>query len=191
MNEREMFDRAIASAAATVKGVEAGQFDLPTPCTQWSVRDLLNHIVGSLWFHHQLISGTPVPHPAPAGGLPDADLVGHDPSAAFAEAATAALASAAADGAMAAAVETPLGPMPGAVLTRFIALDMVVHGRDLAVATGQSYEVPGDLAAAVLAFAQMAITDQTRGTYIAPAIDVAAGASDFDKLVGHMGRRPA
>src|SRR5262245_31579096 len=117
MTEIETLDRAIAAAAAAVKGVSTDQLGLPTPCTEWTVRDLLNHLTGSLRLHHSLLSGTPVPHVATPGGLPDADVVGNDPSAAYAEAATWALASAAADGAMATMVETPLGPMPGAALT--------------------------------------------------------------------------
>ena len=190
MSEYETFDRSVATVVAAVKGVRSDQMELPTPCSEWTVRDLLNHLVGSLWFHHQLISGTPVPHPAAAGGLPDADLVGDDPSAAFAEAAAAALATAAAEGMMARSAQTPLGEMPAGALTQFIALDMVVHGWDLAVATGQPYEVAPDLVAHILGFARMAITDDTRGPFIATAIAVEAGASDLDQLVGHMGRAP-
>ncbi|MGH9224197.1 MAG: TIGR03086 family metal-binding protein [Acidimicrobiales bacterium] len=190
MSEYKTFDRAVTTAAGAIKGVRADQMDLPTPCSEWTVRDLLNHLAGSLWFHHQLLSGTPVPHPATAGGLPDVDLVGDDPTAAFAEAAAASLASAAADGAMARAIQTPLGEMPGGALTKFIALDMVVHGWDLATATGQDYEVPAELATQILGFARMAINDGTRGPYIAPAVGVDPSASDLEQLVGHMGRAP-
>ena len=182
------FDASITAAADVIKGVGAEQLDLPTPCTEWTVRDLLNHLVGSLWFHYNLLTGEAVPHPSPPGGLPDADLVGTDPTAAFAEAATASLAAAAADGAAERVISTPLGEMPGGALTSFIALDLVVHAWDLATATGQRYEVAPDLAAATLGFARMAITDQTRGTYIAPAVPVPPDASELDQLVGHMGR---
>src|SRR6266702_7175112 len=43
------FDRAVASTADVVKATPAGQMSAHTPCTEWDVRALLNHVIGTLW----------------------------------------------------------------------------------------------------------------------------------------------
>src|SRR5204862_6688868 len=86
----EAFERAVSSTAGIVKGVRREQLTAPTPCTEWTVGALLNHLVGTLWLAEGLLSDTPPRYQTPPGGLPAADLVGGDPSAAYAEAAAAA-----------------------------------------------------------------------------------------------------
>ena len=50
------FDRAVASTADVVKATDAGQMSAPTPCTEWDVRALLNHVIGTLWLAEGLFS---------------------------------------------------------------------------------------------------------------------------------------
>src|SRR6516162_159600 len=72
----EAFDRAVASTAGIVETVRPDQADAPTPCTEWDVRDLLNHIIGTLWLSEALLSDQPPRHPMAPGGLPGTDLPG-------------------------------------------------------------------------------------------------------------------
>jgi uncharacterized protein (TIGR03086 family) len=67
---------------------------------------------------------------------------------------------------------------------------MLVHGWDLAKATGQPADLDGRLAAHVLDFAVQAITPQTRAPRIGPPITVAADAHVTDRLVAFLGRQP-
>src|SRR5215469_13911996 len=90
----EAFDQAIASTAAIVKTVRPDQAGTPTPCTQWDVRDLLNHVIGTLWLSEALLSDRTPRYPMAPGGLPETDLSGEDPAAAYAEASAAALTAA-------------------------------------------------------------------------------------------------
>ena len=46
MDSMDAFNGAVSFTAGVVKGVSTGQLDAPTPCTQWTVRDLLNHVIG-------------------------------------------------------------------------------------------------------------------------------------------------
>jgi uncharacterized protein (TIGR03086 family) len=125
------------------------------------------------------------------GGLPPGDLAGDDPAAGYAEAAAAALAAAAAGDTLTRVHVTPLGEMPGPALAGFTTLDMLVHGWDLATATGQPADLDGRLAAHVLGFATHALaTPETRGPRIGPAIPVAADAPVTHQLVAFLGRRP-
>src|SRR5246500_5960388 len=88
------FEGAVASTAEIVKATQAGQMDAPTPCAEWDVRALLNHVIGTLWLAEALFSDQPPRSPMAPGGLPPADLAGDNPAAAYAEASAAALAAA-------------------------------------------------------------------------------------------------
>src|ERR1700736_6660014 len=102
------FEYAVASTAGVIKGMLPGQLDVPTPCTEWDVRALLNHVIGTLWLAEGLLGDQAPRYPMAPGGLPPADLAGADPAAAYAEASAAALAAAAGD-ALTRVHLTPLG----------------------------------------------------------------------------------
>ena len=112
----DALERAVTSTAEIVKETPAGRLDAPTPCTEWDVRALLNHVIGTLWLAEGLFADQVPRYPTPPGGLPPVDLAGQDPAAAYAEAAAAALAAAAAGDALTRVHATPLGEMPGPVL---------------------------------------------------------------------------
>jgi len=184
------FEGAVASTAAIVKATP-DQLDTPTPCAEWDVRALLNHVIGTLWLAEALFSDQPPRYPMAPGGLPSADLASSDPAAAYAEAAAAALAAAGAGDALTRAHPTPLGDMPGPGLAGFTTLDILVHGWDLAKATGQPTDLDGRLAAHALAFAGQALaTPESRADRIGPALAPADGATVTSRLVAFLGRRP-
>lgn len=185
------FDRAVASTAEIVTMIPEDKMGAPTPCTEWDVRALLNHLIGTLWLAEALFGDQAPRYPMAPGGLPPVDLAGDDPAAAYDEAASAALAAAAAGDTLTRVHVTPLGEMPGPALAGFTTLDMLVHGWDLATATGQPADLDGRLAAHVLGFATHALaTAETRGPRIGPAIPVAADAPVTHQLVAFLGRRP-
>jgi uncharacterized protein (TIGR03086 family) len=186
----EALDRAITSTAGIVKTVRADQADAPTPCTEWDVRDLLNHVIGTLWLSEALFAEHAPRHPMAPGGLPGTDLAGEDPVAAYAEASAAALAAARTGDTLTRVHTTPLGDMPGPAPAGFTTLDMLVHGWDLAKATGRPVGLDGTLAAHVLAFAEQAITPGSRAPRIGPALPVAVTAPLTDRLVAFLGRQP-
>ena len=186
----EAFDRAVASTAGIVKTVRPDQAGAPTPCTEWDVRDLLNHIIGTLWLSEALLSDRAARHPMAPGGLPGTDLADPDPAAAYAEASAAALTAASVGDTLTRVHPTPLGDMPGPALAGFTTLDIAVHGWDLARATGQRAALDDTLAAHVLAFAEQAVTHETRAPRIGPAVPVPAGAPLTDRLVAFLGRQP-
>src|SRR4249920_3802789 len=75
-----------------------------------------------------------------------------DQAGAYAEASAAALTAASAGDTLTRVHTTPLGDMPGPALAGFTTLDILVHGWDLAQATGQPAALDDTLAAHVLAF---------------------------------------
>jgi uncharacterized protein (TIGR03086 family) len=185
------FEGAVASTAEIVKATPASQMSTPTPCADWDVRALLNHVIGTLWLAGGLFSDQPPRYPMAPGGLPAADLAGDDPVAAYAEASAAALAAAGAGDALTRVHPTPLGDMPGPGLAGFTTLDILVHGWDLATATGQPVDLDGRLAAHVLGFAAQALaTPESRAGRIGPALDVPDGTPLTGRLVAFLGRQP-
>jgi uncharacterized protein (TIGR03086 family) len=185
------FEGAVTSTAEIVKATPADRMGTPTPCTEWDVRALLNHVIGTLWLAEALFADQAPRYPMAPGSLPPGDLAGDDPAAAYAEAAAAAVAAASTGDALTRVHVTPLGEMPGPGLAGFTTLDILVHGWDLARATGQPADLDGRLAAHVLGFAEQALaTPENRALRIGPAVPVAADAPLTDRLVAFLGRQP-
>jgi uncharacterized protein (TIGR03086 family) len=186
----ETMTRACASTEKIVGGVQPDQMDLPTPCTEWTVRQLLNHLTGTLILGRALLGDTqPEEGASPPGGQPPIDVVGDDPLDSY-RAGVAGLLAACGGDVFDRPHQTPLGEMPGAVLGGFTALDILVHGWDLARATGQEPVVDEVAGAALLAFARQAVTDDSRAPLIGPELPARDDASVTDHLVAYMGRTP-
>src|SRR5579859_2235356 len=137
-------DRALAAADVVVAGIRADQWPAPTPCTGLDVRTLLNHLVTGNLLFAALVRGTPPPER-------DADHLDGDPLAAFRRAADELREAFAAPGVLEAVYTAPFGTGPGVVLVRVRIVEVLVHGWDLARATGQAADFPDDVAERALA----------------------------------------
>jgi uncharacterized protein (TIGR03086 family) len=180
---------ACASTERIVAAVTADQLGRPTPCTEWDVRALLNHVIGTLALGEALLGDTQPENGIRPGGVPDVDLVGDDPLTPYRIGVERLLAAAGGD-ALTRMHQTPFGEMPGAVLGGFTTVDIAVHGWDLARATGQEATLDSDLAESLFGFAQQTLSDDQRAPRIGPQVPVAADAPVTDRLVGFFGRRP-
>jgi uncharacterized protein (TIGR03086 family) len=185
----DALDRAVTFTGGVVKGIRADQLTEPTPCAEWDVHALLNHLIGTEWLCEGLLGDRAPRHAAPPGDLPAEDLVGSDPAAAYAAGAAALLATAGAGDTLTRMHQTPFGEMPGPALAGFTTLDIAVHGWDLATATGQAADLDPELAAHVLAFAESSITDDTRAPRLGPALPPGPDATITDRLMAFLGRR--
>lgn len=129
---------ALGSTREFVVGVGDDQWALPTPCGDWSVRELVNHIVaGNLWAA-ELATGRTIDE---VGSRLDGDMLGADPVAAYDGSAEAAAAAFEAPGALDAPCAVSYGPVPGSVYAGHRLLDVLIHGWDVAAATGQSRDL--------------------------------------------------
>jgi uncharacterized protein (TIGR03086 family) len=128
-----------------VAGIRADQWDLPTPCSEWSVRDLVNHIVaGNLWAA-ELADGRSIDE---VGSALDGDVLGDDPLVAYDSSASAAAGAFEQPGALDRACGVSYGPIPGSVYAGHRFIDVLVHGWDVAAATGQDTGLDPRLVAA-------------------------------------------
>jgi len=161
----------------------------PTPCAGYDVRGLLNHLL--YWGPWLIAAGRREDPPAPARGEAEAALVTDDWRADL-EKQTETLVS---------VFETPaawtgttsLGsaPMPSAVVGAMVLGEFVLHGWDLARASGQPFQCAPEAAMAVYESA-VAMGDQARsmGVY-GPVVAVGADASPLERALGAAGRDPA
>jgi uncharacterized protein (TIGR03086 family) len=191
MESYAAFEQAVMSTAGIVKLVRQDQMTAPTQCSEWDVRALLNHVIGTLWLGQALLGDSEPRYAMAPGGLPDTDLAGTDPAAAYAGASEAALAAASDGDALTRVHVTPLGEMPGPILAGFTTLDILVHGWDLAKAIGQPVVLDDAVAEHVMGFAQQALEgEEMRAGRIGPALAVPETASVGDRLAGFLGRQP-
>jgi uncharacterized protein (TIGR03086 family) len=131
----ELHDRALEATGRIVAGVRADQWTAATPCANWNVRELMNHLVsGNLWAA-ELAAGATI---AEVGDRFDGDVLGADPSESYDESARRASAVFHRPGAMDAPCAVSYGPVPGSVYAGHRFLDVLVHGWDLAVASSQN-----------------------------------------------------
>jgi uncharacterized protein (TIGR03086 family) len=79
MDTAMLHRRTVETWSDRVAAVAADQWDRPTPCTEWSVRDLVNHVTGEERWAVPLMQGRTI---ADVGDSLDGDLLGADPHAA-------------------------------------------------------------------------------------------------------------
>src|SRR5689334_14039951 len=118
---------ACESTQRVVEQVTESDLDRETPCSEWTVRQLLNHVIGTLYLGAALLGDTSPTVAMMPGDLPDADLLNGDAGKAY-QAGVEALLRAAQPDTFARMHTTPLGDMPGEVLGGFTTLDIAVHG---------------------------------------------------------------
>ncbi|MHB8621603.1 MAG: TIGR03086 family metal-binding protein [Chloroflexota bacterium] len=176
-------DRALAATGQLVAGVRADQWSAPTPCTEWDARQVANHLVyGGL-----RLTALVADEPAPAAG---GDLLGDDPVAAYRAAAARLQAAFARPGVLQRTYPSPFGPLPGAGLVQLRIAEVLIHGWDLARATGQPPALPEDLAEQSLAIFRARLGDGPRtGGPIGCPQPVADDAPAIDRLAAFHGRR--
>ena len=172
-----------------VRGVAAEDWDRPTPCSEWTVTQVLQHAAGDQIGFAAFITGGPGPSEnpfAPSGKLDGSPLV-------VAEEAMKASAEAWATvdrDAQEVSVPVPPGKMPAELGVGACALDAAIHAWDIAVATGQPSPLTPELARELMPVAT-GIVEPLRafGAY-APALEAEEGDDDVAALLRYLGRRP-
>ena len=185
-DDRAVFDRAGMHVAQRVHEVPDDAWTAPTPCTEWNVREVLNHLVYEQLWARDLLSGATVEE---VGSRHDGDVVGDDPVGAW-DAAWAASRAAFAAVDEQATVALSRGPTPIADYRREMIIDLVVHGWDLSRGAGldESGEPSSVRRALQIAEEQDAGGWSASGMF-APPVPVDSD-DPLTRLVALLGRRP-
>lgn len=185
---QDQIKRAAGLAAAIARNVRADQFGGPTPCSEYDVRALARHV--SYWSPMLEAAGNRKPYEVPATGEQEHDV---DP-ATWGTVYSGQLRDLAAAWADPASTEgmASMGSaeMSASLIGEMVLGEILVHGWDLAGATGQELEMDDDLAQAVLvALEGSAELGREMGIY-GPAVAVPDTAPAFDRALGLTGRDP-
>ena len=163
--------------AGVVGGIRADQLDSATPCAKFTVRGVLEHMIGGATTFAAAFRGDDPLEPDTTdvltrfgptlSGLAEAI---HSP------------------GALERIIRAPFGEVPGDTFARFVVLDGLVHGWDLATATSQAYEPSAALVSEAHGFARQVVEPLRDGDTFASAAQPPASATPIQRLVAFTGR---
>jgi uncharacterized protein (TIGR03086 family) len=170
----DLYRRASAWTSAKVAG--AHDLDAATPCRDWQVRDLLNHMLDTQHYFARSARGEKAAPPSP----PPPSLLTDDPVADFDRACAEVVDAYGRDG-----VVEKMGPVLGIAFS-----DQLLHGWDLARATDQDATMPDDLAQAAYDAIHGRFTDEQRTGVFADEIPVGEDATPQQRLLAYTGRDP-
>jgi uncharacterized protein (TIGR03086 family) len=183
----ELHARAVRASVAVVQLADIGDFNRPTPCAEWTLADLLEHMVAQ----HRGFAG------AARGAVTEPEQWKPIPLGAFAvsayvDAADDVLAAFAEDGVLERSFSLPEFStnrlFPGTVAVEAHFIDYVVHGWDVARSLGQPYELDDEVIAEATRLAEaIPAGDRRRPFFVDPAPGPAQG---LEHVVAHLGRSP-
>jgi uncharacterized protein (TIGR03086 family) len=175
-----LYRGATSRAVALAEAVTEDQLDWPTPCSEWTVQQLMDHLVGGTEYLLAAVSGR---EPSPGTRTTGAD---------YRRGVEQVLVALAQPGALEAICMSPLGfrwPVAQAVAGTF--MDVLIHTWDLARATGQDERLdPALVEACTAMFVPEMPTRGREAGIIGPEVPVDENASPQDRLLATMGRRP-
>jgi uncharacterized protein (TIGR03086 family) len=176
---------ATAATRARLANLTVADLDRPSGCPGWDLRNLLSHLVGGNIRFAQALRGEPADWPTRDAEPIASPLAEFDASAAEMAAAVA-------------GIEDPKRPVrleagepPAFFAVGVHGADMLVHGWDLAVATGQDATLDPELCEAALAVIERyPASFWGPGQFFAPRIDTDS-TEPQDRLLAFSGRDPA
>ncbi|GAA1269158.1 hypothetical protein GCM10009665_67120 [Kitasatospora nipponensis] len=183
----ELLGQAHDHLRAAVRGVPAEGWGVPTPCSRWTARQVLNHARLDQLAYAAAVTGTG--HPTSDPFAPVDELDG-DPLAGLEQVFDAVLGALATLPAGAESAPTPIGPLAPWLGAGAAALDAAVHGWDIAVATGQHLPLPEPLAEGLLVVSGHLVEGLRAYGVFAPALPAGPGDSAGDALLRLLGRDP-
>ena len=174
-DQLDLYRRASAWTTEKVAGA-AAQLDASTPCDEWDMRALLNHILETQRYF--LASGRGDDASLPSQSPPD--IISEEPARDLAQIREDMLATYADP-----AVIQKTGPALGIAFS-----DVLIHGWDVARATNQDATMPSGLAEAAYQTIHGRFTDEQRKGLFKQEVPVAADSSPQARLLAYTGRQP-
>ena len=185
MIDTEALDEVLRTTEKILGGVHTDQYALATPCPDYNVGTLVNHIVAWVSVFADGASGDK-PHIDPASFE-----AGADPAAEFAASAQR-LSAAFRDGAAERQIDLGNGASPGSMIFGMILMEYIGHGWDLAMATDQPAPYSERSISAAKEAAEANLKPEYRGPdkSFGDIVSVPDDAPPLDELIGSLGRHP-
>ncbi len=182
--------RAAAAMAAVVRGLTPGLLSAPTPCADYDVRALVNHLL--FWGPSLAAAGRKQVVPPPAAAESDVDLTAGDWAADLLAQLDRTAAAWSAPDAWEGGTRI-FGPdeTPAPVIGGMLVGELVVHGWDLARATGQHLPVDDELLAYLYEEVSAGAEQGRQMGVYGPEVPVPGDAPTLHRVLGLTGRDPA
>jgi uncharacterized protein (TIGR03086 family) len=177
----DLLDRALAQAERLASAVQPEQLEQPTPCSDWTVRDLLRHMVGGTRSFRAVVEGRPAE--TFEAEIGDADL-----SRSYRDGADALIAAWREPGRLERTMTMFGGEVPATMPLGLQVTEAAVHAWDLATATGQDTALDPEVAEAALAFTTANLGPQWRGRAFGAEREAPPGAGPYQRLAAFTGR---
>jgi uncharacterized protein (TIGR03086 family) len=178
--------RACAAVDPLVHSIEGEEWRLATPCTEWNVRDLVNHLVYEhLWTPHMIAGKTLVE----VGDRFEGDVLGSDPQGTWDDATDRAKDALRGPRALEGRVHTSMGRIPARDYAMQLFGDVVVHGWDLARAVGADEGLDPELVEAAYDFYEPQELILRVSGLFGRHVDAPADADTQSKLLALLGRK--
>jgi uncharacterized protein (TIGR03086 family) len=183
-----MLQRVVDTTTEMISHTTNAQLSNPTLCSEWTVKDLINHMVsGATMFAISAEQGS-IPD-AELGRLMSNDNVGNDPQAAWEAASKRAMTAFETPGVMEKTVKLPFGELPAGVALNIAVFDVATHAVDLARATGQKVTDTELLEGALLIAKQMIGPEMRQPGIFGAEQPCGADAPVDDRLLAFAGRK--
>ncbi|MEX0754242.1 MAG: TIGR03086 family metal-binding protein [Actinomycetota bacterium] len=182
----DLYRRASDHFGALVHTIRDDQWGAPTPCTEWNVRDLVNHVTAEDRWVVPLLVGRTV---AEVGDAYDGDVLGEDPVAAWDQAVAAAQTQFSASDAMTRPVHLSGGETPAEQYAFEMTADHTIHAWDLARGIGADETLPPELVSFVTERLMPQIKAWRDGGAFVAAVPVPDDADAQTRLLAETGRQ--
>jgi uncharacterized protein (TIGR03086 family) len=188
MDSVALLQRVVDQTSSVIDNISTAELDRPTPCTEWTVKDIINHITGGATMFAISAEQGSVPDDV-MGQLMGGDNLGDDYKGAFATATTRAMAVFSQPGVLERTVKLPFGEMPAGVALNIAIFDVATHAVDLASATGQTI-ADTDLLETAIEFGHQMIGPELRQPGVFdPEQPAPSDATPAERLLAFAGRK--
>jgi uncharacterized protein (TIGR03086 family) len=187
MDSMELYRRAQEGFDAVLADVRQDQWDVPSVCAGWSVRDVAGHVI---WGQHQVRAWATGEDYTERGGAPGAPgpgaLAGDEPLVTWRAAREATVATLTEEALARLTVIPGIGEIPLAAVVTLLITDHVTHTWDIGHALGSDVRLDPALVAVAFDWARTNAVRQP--AFFGPELTPPAGADEQTRLLAFLGR---
>jgi uncharacterized protein (TIGR03086 family) len=185
MDIAAQLEESAKATTSVARGIRQDQLSQATPCEDWDVETLINHLVGTLEYFAARAEGKPSGPPKPAPKAPYEETISRLEGAAGAT-----VEAWQRPGALEQKIDSGSGAMPASTLATMAMSEMLMHGWDLARATGQQLRVDDVEVDQLLSEMKKVLPAGARQPAFGPETLPRANAAPIDRLAAFLGRTP-
>ena len=186
MNLVELHKKAGEKVKEAISGIKHDQWEKVSDCPDWTLRDLVNHIVSENLWVPELMEGKTIDE---IGDKFEGDCLGRYPLEAFDKSQRAADEAISKPGALKKIVHLSYGDIPAEVYIGHRLDDLVVHGWDILKYSGQEDELDQELVEGLWEIMEPQFGGMQGSGMFGSPVNVSKDGSLQDKLLGALGRR--